>query len=102
MLLFYVTCKDENEASTIANALLQKKLIACANLFPSRSIYEWRGKREDTQEYIALLKTTEEAADQVEKEITKMHSYDVPCILRIPVVANTEYEKWVKQNTTDH
>ena len=99
MSLIYVTCKDQKEAKKIAAYLLKKKLIACANFFPINSMYWWKGKIQDDKEFLLLAKTTKKNASKVKKEVKKIHSYDVPCILEIDVDGNKEFIDWVDRVT---
>ncbi len=91
----YVTTKDESEAQRLSKHLLQKRLIACANIFPVKSMYWWKGKITSQQEVVLILKTTEGKADAVKQEIERMHSCEIPCITKIPVVPNAKYARWV-------
>ncbi|HLC90514.1 MAG TPA: divalent-cation tolerance protein CutA [Candidatus Nanoarchaeia archaeon] len=96
-IFVYVTAGDEKEAQKIAQLLLKKKLIACANIFPIKSMYTWKGKVQSDDEVVLILKTLEKKYSLVETEIKKLHSYDVPCICKIPVSANKEYMVWVQE-----
>ena len=96
MALVYITCKDEKEAIKISKHLLEKRLIACSNIFPIRSMYWWKGKIQDEKEYAILAKTSDKNYDKIKKEAEKIHSYDVPCILKIGAKANESYDKWVR------
>jgi periplasmic divalent cation tolerance protein len=98
-IILYVTNPDLKTAKKIGNALLKKKLIACANYFPITSGYWWKGKIANDKEIVALLKTKKENWVKVKKEAAKMHPYEVPCIIKLNVSANKEYEKWVKKST---
>ena len=95
MIIVYVTCKNKDEAKKIAKHLLDKKLIACANILDSDSLYNWKDKLRDEKESILLMKTKKEKFDEINKEISNMHSYDTPCILKIDVEANSKYKDWV-------
>ena|SRR3989338_2401484 len=97
MTLVYITCKDNKEAEKIARHLLKKRLIACANLHPIRSFYWWKGKINDSNEVVIMAKTLEKNYGRIKEEVKKMHSYDVPCILKIDAEANESYDKWVKE-----
>jgi|SRR3989344_1385054 len=97
MIFIYTTTATESEAESIANNLLQKKLIACANMFPIKSMYALKGKVQSDDEVVLILKTIEENAVSIETEIKKLHSYDIPCISKIPVSANKEYLTWVQE-----
>ncbi len=95
MLIAYITNKNKAEAKKIAKHLLSKKLAACTNIFPVNSAYFWKGKLQDDKEFVLLCKTSESKFSQLEHEIKKIHSYEIPCILKIEVKANSEYENWV-------
>jgi len=97
MDLIYITCKDEKEAVKISKYLLEKRLIACSNIFPIRSMYWWKGKIQDEKEYVILAKTLEKNYNKIKEEVSKIHSYDIPCILKIDAEANESYGQWVKK-----
>jgi len=93
--MVYITNKDETEAKKIAQHLLDKKLIACANIFPINSVFLWKGKLKDTKEVVAIVKTKKENFEKVKNEVMKIHSYECPCIAKIDAEANKEFENWV-------
>ncbi|HLA50611.1 MAG TPA: divalent-cation tolerance protein CutA [Thermodesulfovibrionia bacterium] len=95
MVLAYIVCKNSREAERISRHLLKKRVIACANTFPIRSLYHWNGKLIDGRETAILAKTSEKRFPVLEREVEKMHSYEIPCILRIPSKANAIYQRWV-------
>lgn len=96
-IFVYVTNPDEKVAKSIANHLLKKRLIACANILPIDSAYWWKGKIEETEEYVLVAKTKKGNWEKVKKEIKKIHPYSVPCITKINVEANKEYENWLRK-----
>ncbi len=95
MVLIYITCKDRKEARHISMHLLKKRAIACSNIFPVESMYWWNYKIVDEPEYIIIAKTNGKNFKKAVDEAKKVHSYKIPCILRIEAKANKEYEKWV-------
>lgn len=98
LIFLYITNPTKREARKIAKHLLDKKLIACANIHgPVDSIYPWKGKMADEIEYILIAKTIEENFEKVKKEVESIHSYTIPCIVKIPVIANKKYVAWVKK-----
>ncbi len=101
MILIYCTHKNKEEAEKIAKHLLEKKLIACANFLPIESAYLWKGKVESGKEYVSLLKTQEKHWSRVKEEIEKIHPYEIPCILKIHVEANSSFEKWIQEETQE-
>jgi len=97
--IIYITNESEAEAKKLSQHLLKKKLIACANIFPITSAYWWQGAIQNEGEWVAIVKTTDGNWEKVKNEVEKVHSYDVPCIMRIRVEANEGYEKWIGAET---
>lgn len=95
--LVYITCSGASEAKKIAHALVEEKLAACANIFPSVvSVYEWEGDIQEEQESVLILKTIEDNLDQIQKRVKKLHSHSVPCILEFPIQSgNEEFLQWI-------
>ncbi|MBI3035331.1 divalent-cation tolerance protein CutA [Candidatus Woesearchaeota archaeon] len=97
MALVYITCRDKKEAKKISMHLLKKRLAACANIFPIKSMYWWKGKIVDENESAIIAKTIEKNFEKVVREVKRIHSYEIPCILRINAAANKEYEDWANK-----
>lgn len=97
MMLAYITCKDKKEAERISMHLLRKRLIACANIFPIKSLYWWKVKIVKDSEVVIIAKTSSKNFKKVENEVKKLHSYTIPCILRLNATANKEYERWANK-----
>lgn len=95
--LIYVTHADKDAATTLISLLLKEKLIACGNAFPITSAYWWDGEIHNEEEWVSLLKTTDEKWSTAEQRITEVHPYEVPCIMRMSVESNGPYEKWIRQ-----
>lgn len=100
MILIYITVPARKVAKDIAKNLIEKKLIACANIFTIDSIYMWENKLQDEPEFVLLAKTTEDKYDKVKVEVEGMHPYDVPCILKIPVDGNEKFCDWIKSEVS--
>jgi periplasmic divalent cation tolerance protein len=99
--IVYSTFSSTEQAEKIAKILLEKKLIACANILPaSKSIYMWQSKLEEAFEIIAIFKTTEDLYSKVEAEIKANHSYQTPCVLKIAVEdGSKEFLNWIEDCT---
>jgi periplasmic divalent cation tolerance protein len=97
LVLIYITNPDKKTAKEISKKLLKKKLIACANIFPIKSLFMWNGKIEKENEFVLLCKTISSKTTAVKKQVKKMHPYEVPCIIKWNASANKEYEKWVSK-----
>jgi len=95
-----VTCASVPEARKIGRSAVEKKLAACANIVTGvESIYRWKGKVERTREVLVLMKTTAARLRELEREVKRMHSYDVPEFIVLPLVAGSRlYLKWVEEN----
>ncbi|MBI3033837.1 divalent-cation tolerance protein CutA [Candidatus Woesearchaeota archaeon] len=100
MISVYITFRDEPEARSIARHLLEKRLIACANIFPVKSMFWWQGKVTDEQEVAMLAKAPKRNFGRIKDEVRKLHSYEVPCIVSLPVEHKDEdFSKWVEGET---
>jgi periplasmic divalent cation tolerance protein len=95
MIMIYLPCKNKTEAKKIAANLIKKKLIACANIVQSDSIYNWKNRLYNDKESILLLKAKRTDERQIRQEIKKLHSYELPAIITINAKANKEFENWV-------
>ncbi|NQY81220.1 MAG: divalent-cation tolerance protein CutA [Candidatus Caenarcaniphilales bacterium] len=98
--LVYTTGDSKENLESIAEKLLEKKLVACANIYPEiSSIYKWENQIEKSNEIAMVLKTKIENYSELEKEITKLHSYDCPAILQIPISKlNKSYASWLEES----
>lgn len=95
-----VTAPDLEISKTIARTLVEKKLAACANIFPITSIFSWKDRIEEEDEVAMLLKIRSENFDLVKMEVVKMHPYEVPCIVRYDIVeGNRPYLDWISRST---
>ena len=101
-ILVLTNVPDRAVATTLAKALLDDRLAACVNIGgPVESIYHWRGRIETGQEVPVAIKTRSVLYSNVEAAIRKLHPYDTPEILAIPVVAGDErYLDWLSAETT--
>jgi len=94
-LVFYITCPDEPSAQHIAQHLLERRLVACANVFPISSAYWWQGAIQREGEWVCIVKTTKAYEEKVEAAVLGIHPYEVPCVMRFEARANAAYEQWV-------
>lgn len=94
-IIVYVTNKNLKQAKKIAGHLLEKKLIACANFFPIKSSYWWKGNIENDKEIVSLLKTKKKNWKKIKTEVKKIHPYEIPCIIKLDVKVNKEYKNWI-------
>jgi periplasmic divalent cation tolerance protein len=97
-IVVQVTAGSNEEAWTIARTVVERKLAACAQVVPIRSIYRWRGAVEESDEVILFIKTRRDRYDALEACIKELHSYEVPEILALSVVAGSrDYLEWIDE-----
>ncbi len=101
-IFIYITNPSKEKAKDIAKHLLEKKLIACANIFPIESLYWWEGKITEDSEAVLIAKTLEENFEAVRGEIEKIHPYTIPCGIKINVESNEKYFSWLKGEVIPH
>ena len=100
-VLVLVTCGSAAEARRIAQAVVEARLAACVNILPGMvtSIYRWKGKVESAQERLLLVKTSRKRLARLQAEVVRLHSYDVPEFIALPIVAGSRaYLAWVEAN----
>jgi periplasmic divalent cation tolerance protein len=91
-----VTTSSQQEAEQIASALVDSKLAACVSMFPMRSIYTWQGEVHNEQEWQLLIKTDLGLFPTLETKIKELHSYEVPEIIALPILAGSKsYLGWI-------
>ena len=93
-----ITCGSILEARRIASKVVRKRLAACANIVlgPVQSIYRWKGRVQGAREVQMLLKTSANRLDELEREVKRLHSYEVPELIALPVSAGSrEYLAWL-------
>ncbi|EKE29300.1 MAG: hypothetical protein ACD_2C00193G0021 [uncultured bacterium (gcode 4)] len=96
-IMVYVTHENEEEAQKVVSHLLDKQLIKCANTFPISADLWWLWKIDKNEEMVTILKAKKENWLILKEEISKIHPYDVPCIIKIEVEANEAYEAWINE-----
>ena len=98
LVLVYTTHKNEKEAQFLAEKLLRKKLIVCANVFhQGSSVYLWQGDLKIDREVVAILKTTSALLKDLEVEVHKEHPYDIPCFVVLQTQhVSSQYLEWAK------
>jgi len=100
-IVVMVTCGSRAEARKIARAVVEARLAACANVLggPAQSIYRWKGKVETAKEVLLLIKSTRKRFAALEREIRRLHSYETPEIIAVPIAAGSRtYLQWIEES----
>jgi periplasmic divalent cation tolerance protein len=102
ILVVMVTAPNQEEASRIADQAVRSRHAACATMIPVvHSTYWWEEKLVQEQETMLLLKTTADKFQALQETIKKVHSYKVPEIIAVPVMAGLpQYLEWVRMETS--
>ena len=95
------TCASAEEAERISGGLIEAKAAACVNIVPGlTSIYRWKGAIERSPECLLVIKSRRALFPRLRAEIEKLHSYEVPEIIALPIVDGAQaYLAWIDQET---
>ena len=98
-----MTSPDREEANKIARILLEERKAACVSIFPKgESYFWWEGKIDQEEEYLLISKTREELLPDLIEIIKKIHGYDVPEIIALPIIGGSrDYLDWLGEETKD-
>ena len=97
----FVTCGTLREGTKIARRVVEKRLAACVNVLrsPMNSYYTWKGKLEVAREYLLVMKTTVKQLPQLEKEVRRLHSYELPEFIALAITGGSRaYLSWLQQS----
>ncbi|MDH7508039.1 MAG: divalent-cation tolerance protein CutA [Methanomassiliicoccales archaeon] len=95
-----ITTPDRESARNIAQTVLGRRLAACANYFPIKSMYWWKGRIEEAEEFILLLKIRTEDFQELLKLVLDKHPYEIPCVVRYDIVeGHDKYLDWIREST---
>lgn len=96
-----VTAGSQAEATAIAQALVTARLAACVNVLPVHSIYTWQGTLQNEPEWQLLIKTDLNHLEALAAKIQALHSYEVPELIVLPILAGSQsYLQWIAEQTT--
>ncbi|NQU24372.1 MAG: divalent-cation tolerance protein CutA [Candidatus Nealsonbacteria bacterium] len=95
------TTERKEDALAIARALVEQRLAGCVQVLgPVTSTYRWQGNVETAQEWQCWAKSRRGLYDQIEQTIRRLHPYEVPEILALPVTAgSSDYLAWLEAET---
>ncbi|MEQ1886254.1 MAG: divalent-cation tolerance protein CutA [Bryobacteraceae bacterium] len=98
-IVVFTTCDSEDAAADLARKLVELRVAACINILSgARSVYRWKEQIEDSKEWLLVIKSRRDLFDSLRAEIQRLHSYDVPEVIALPVVEGSEaYLGWLDQ-----
>ncbi len=98
-IVVLVTAKNKLEARKITQGLLKERIVACVNILDGvESHFTWKGKLEHSKETLLVIKAKQKVFEQVVNVVKKLHSYDNPEIIALPIVAGSwPYLKWIDE-----
>lgn len=102
--LVICSCPDSGAADSIARYLVGEKLAACVNQIRNvNSTYEWQGKVQSSDEILLVIKTRPTVYPKLEAAIRKMHPYELPEVIMVPITAGLpDYLAWIDAQTTNN
>jgi len=97
------TCASPLEAQRVARALVEKRLAACVNVMPGvQSVYHWKEAVEESEEVLLVIKSSRALFSQLRSEIERLHSYELPEVIAIPIVDGSEgYLTWLDRELAE-
>ncbi len=97
-IVVFSTCGKAEEAGRLARHLVEQRLAACVNVCPQvESYYRWQGKVEHETELLLIIKTSRELLDRLKAEWERLHSYEVPELIALPIVDGAaNYLNWME------
>jgi periplasmic divalent cation tolerance protein len=98
-----VMCGTLIEGRRIARVVVSKRLAACVNIIlsPAESFYTWKGELDKAREYLLVMKTTAKRLAELEREVKRLHSYEVPEFIALPITeGSAEYLSWLEECVT--
>ena len=97
----YMTAGSLEEAKKIGRELIEENLAACVNFLENMtSIYKWEDKLEEGIEVVMIAKTRKTLMPKLIEKVNRLHSYDWPCILELPIQGgNPDFLSWIKSQT---
>ncbi len=92
---------DRAAAERLAQALIAQQLAACVNILaPCTSVYRWKGSIETAAETPVWIKTRAARYVELETAIRRLHPYELPEIIAVPVMRGLPgYLEWVADET---
>jgi len=102
-LLVLTTCGNDEDASTLARLLVERRLAACVSVVANvASTYRWQGRVQQDQETLLIIKTAAGRWTEVEATIRAQSKYELPEVIALPVEGGSApYLTWLRESVTE-
>lgn len=99
-VLVLTTVGADFDARALARTLVEARLAACVNIVERvRSVYRWEDRVAEDGEQLLLIKTTDMRVDALREELFRLHPYDVPEFVVLPIDSTSEaYGAWLLES----
>jgi periplasmic divalent cation tolerance protein len=99
-IVIFITAANQKEAKKIAGRLVSEKLAACVNIVPQvNSLFRWQGRVDGAKEVLLIVKSKAAAFRKIAALVKKLHSYEVPEIIAVPIIAGEKkYLEWLNDS----
>ncbi|MFC9974266.1 divalent-cation tolerance protein CutA [Spirillospora sp. NPDC127200] len=99
----HVTAGSREEAEKVVETAVKGRYAACAQISgPITSSYWWKGELAHDEEFLVVMKTTEDRLDALTAAVKEAHSYETPEIVAVPIVGGLgDYIRWIKEETAE-
>lgn len=103
-IIVFMTAPNMDEASRIAELVVQNKLAACVQILPEmQSVYRWQDQIERQTEILIIAKTVNSKFTELETQVRAMHSYETPEIVAAPITrGSTPYLEWLSASVVSN
>lgn len=100
--IFYSSFASSDEAVSVAEKLLENRLVACVNIHPGvTSLYRWEGAIQRESEVVLVAKTAQPRLQAAMEMVKRLHSYELPCIIAYPIGGGyPSYLKWIEDEVS--
>ncbi|MBX9604081.1 MAG: divalent-cation tolerance protein CutA [Bryobacteraceae bacterium] len=98
-IVVFTTCDSQDAAAGLARRLVEARVAACVNIVPGiSSVYHWQGRIEQAAEWLLLIKSSRELFEELKRELSVAHTYEVPEVLALPVIdGSAGYLEWLER-----
>ena len=100
--IVYITAASLEEAQKIGKTLVKERLAACVNIFPIQSIFRWKEKIDEANEFGMIVKTKSNKIKEIEQRVKELHSYEIPCVVSFRMdEGSDDYLEWIEESVED-